>query len=129
MVRRKDNIITATWRPLMLMVRRKDNIITATWRPLMKSYTKIRIKYCPKEGGSCKYHIVKDQLKSETSFSVEDKSYGFTMEVFDGEDLVYSSPQVRVQATDGPGRRNGGMIAGIDLTVIILIAVIVVIDA
>jgi hypothetical protein len=49
------------------------------------------------------------------------------MEVFDGEDLVYSSPQVRVQATDGPGRSNGGMIAGIVLTVIILIAVIVVV--
>ncbi|XP_064648871.1 titin-like [Lineus longissimus] len=110
-----------------LKVERTNNQVTVSWPKLSKEYTKIKIKFCPIEGGSCDYHDVADPTSLNSSFTVnEGNTYTYSMIIFDGEDLVFVSLPVKVPTSLPIGAIAGGVGGFIFFLIIIAIVLAVV---
>ncbi|XP_064648865.1 basement membrane-specific heparan sulfate proteoglycan core protein-like isoform X2 [Lineus longissimus] len=105
-----------------LTVERKDNQVTVSWTKLLKEYTKILIRLCPIEGGSCYYHDVPNTTSLKISFTVnEGNTYTYSMIIFDGEDQVFVSLPVKVPTSLPIGAIAGGVGGTIFFLIIIAI--------
>ncbi|XP_064648867.1 synaptogenesis protein syg-2-like isoform X2 [Lineus longissimus] len=110
-----------------LTVERKDNQVTVSWPKLSKEYTKIQIKFCPIEGGSCDYHNVSNTTSLKSSFTVnEGYTYTYSIIIFDGEDQVFVSLPVKVPTSLPIGAIAGGVGGFIFFLIIIAIVLAVV---
>ncbi|XP_064642707.1 titin-like isoform X2 [Lineus longissimus] len=117
-------------------ITRNGRLATVVFGPPIREYTSFQLKFCgpsqtPKTSGCGGVRFtIHDPTTSTYTVSVthETTIYVFYMDLYIGDDVVYSSGQVHPKQTVPAGSSpDGGMIAGVGVAVVILVAMVVVV--
>ncbi|XP_064642541.1 uncharacterized protein LOC135496899 isoform X5 [Lineus longissimus] len=117
-------------------ITRNGRLVTVVFVPQIREYTSFQLKFCgpsqtPKTSGCGGVRFtIHDPTTSTYRVIVthETTIYVFYMDLYIGDDVVYSSGQVHPeQAVPAGSSPDGGMIAGVVVAVVILVAMVVVV--
>ncbi|XP_064642710.1 synaptogenesis protein syg-2-like [Lineus longissimus] len=117
-------------------ITRNGRLATVVFGPPIREYTSFQLKFCgpsqtPKTSGCGGVRFtIHDPTTSTYTVSVTHDTtiYVFYMDLYIGDDVVYSSGQVHPkQAVPAGSNPDGGMIAGVVVAVVILVAMVVVV--